>query len=313
VIARYIVSGLITYVPVLRRILSRRTGGTGSTRYCYSVWLRHLSLAHKNGLNTAPATVAELGPGDSLGIGLAALLSGAERYWAFDIVRYADTGENLIVFDELVELFRNREEIPGPDEFPMLRPLLDDYGFPRHILTDERLAAALEDGRLDRIRQSILASDGSGDSMIEYQVPWSDTDTIAPGTVDMIYSQAVLEHIDELADAYRAMNLWLADGGFVSHQIDLKCHGMGERWNDHWAYSDLVWRLIRGNRAYLLNRQPHSVHTELLQGEGFDIVCDERVIDDSGLVREALPPRYRDLPDADLVTSDVFVQAVKRG
>lgn len=311
-VLRYILSGLLSYVPVLRRrILRHRTGGTGSARYCYSVWLRHLVWAHRNGLNAAPVTVAELGPGDSLGIGLAALLSGAERYWAFDVVRYADTGENLGVFNELVDLFCARADIPGPDEFPMLLPLLDDYRFPSDLLTDERLDAALADMRLDRIRRSIVTADGSADSMIEYRVPWSDA--IAPGTVDMIYSQAVLEHIDDLAGAYRAMHQWLAEGGFVSHQIDLKCHGIGDRWNSHWTYSDLVWRLIRGNRAYLLNRQPCSVHLEHMRQVGLDLVSDRRVIDfDSGWEQCDLPERYQHgLWADDFFTTDVFIQALK--
>src|SRR5689334_3926898 len=61
--------------PLRKRHLG--TGGSSSARYCYSVWLRHLSMAARLGLNTDPKDVAELGPGHSIGVGLAALLSGA--------------------------------------------------------------------------------------------------------------------------------------------------------------------------------------------------------------------------------------------
>ncbi|RJP62040.1 MAG: hypothetical protein C4541_00460 [Candidatus Auribacter fodinae] len=57
----------------------------------------------------------------------------------------------------------------------------------------------------------------------------------------MIFSQAVLEHIDNLPEAYESMRLWLKPDGFMSHQIDFKCHGTAEEWNRHWAYSQSEW------------------------------------------------------------------------
>ena len=135
----------------------RGTGGTNSARYCYSVWLRHLVIAHMNGLPTAPTNVAELGPGDSLGIGLAALLSGANNYYALDIVKFANIGRNLEVFDELVELFNKRERIPDSTEFPEAYPRLESYEFPAYILTDARLRDTLDQRRVESIR-TILTS-----------------------------------------------------------------------------------------------------------------------------------------------------------
>ncbi len=82
--------GVATFVPGFKKLRIRGTGGTISARYCYSVWMRHLVIAKENGLNTSPRIVAELGPGDSLGIGLAALIGGCDRYFAFDIVRFAN-------------------------------------------------------------------------------------------------------------------------------------------------------------------------------------------------------------------------------
>jgi len=78
-----LMGGMAAYIPGLYDLISRvrrnRTTGTASARYCYSVWLRHLVMAFQNGLRTFPETIVELGPGPSLGTGLASLISGANK------------------------------------------------------------------------------------------------------------------------------------------------------------------------------------------------------------------------------------------
>ena len=62
---------------LIRRVLRIKNpytsgGNTLRSRYCYSVWMRHLGYwsKHKQGV---PRVVAELGPGSSLGIGFCIL------------------------------------------------------------------------------------------------------------------------------------------------------------------------------------------------------------------------------------------------
>src|SRR5205823_13172626 len=111
-----ILQGLATLIPGMKNFVAQRTGGTDSARYCYAVWLRHLLMAYENGLSVQPKIVAEIGPGDSLGIGLSALISGTEKYYAFDIFKYANYERNVRIFDELVELFEKKEDIPNEIE-----------------------------------------------------------------------------------------------------------------------------------------------------------------------------------------------------
>lgn len=307
---KQIAVGVATYVPGARRFFTRGTGGTDSARYCYSVWLRHLAMAKAHGLNTAPQVVAELGPGDSLGIGLAALISGCEHYNAFDVMEYANTDRNLKVFDELVSLFRSHASIPSEEEFPNLKPLIDRYDFPADVLDDRRLQRALNEARLQRIRESILCPHADG-AMIQYRAPWQDGSILRSESVDMIYSQAVLEHVEDLQHAYRTMRLWLKPGGYMSHQIDLKSHGLSDAWNGHWQYSDLTWRLMRGNRPWLINREPHSRHLAIMQQEGFRVVWNHAFKLDSSLRPPDLAKRFKGMSNDDLTTSGVFVQAVK--
>src|SRR5882672_7706430 len=104
-----VIKGIMTYVPgVTNQLAKRRTSGTASAKYCYEVWLKHLTMLWESGMRVIPDALAELGPGSSLGIGLAALLSGVRRYYALDVVGYANTECNLIVLDQLVDFFSRR-------------------------------------------------------------------------------------------------------------------------------------------------------------------------------------------------------------
>lgn len=130
-------------------------------------------------------------------------------------------------------------------------------------------------------------------------------------SIDTIFSQAVLEHVDDLAHTYEALYRWLKPGGFMSHQIDFRCHGSAREWNGHWAYSDSVWRLMAGSRPYSLSRQPHSTHIDLLRKSGFEVVCDAKIENHSGIQRKHLASRFKNMSDDDLTTSGAFVLAVK--
>jgi SAM-dependent methyltransferase len=256
--------------------------------------------------------MAELGPGDSLGIGVAALLSGLERYIGLDVVRYADNVRNLQIFEELVTLFRARRPIPDDVEFPLLRPPLRSYAFPEEILTPARLNVALAPQRLDTIRAALSnpATSLSGRGPVWYIAPWQP-DWIGSGAIDLILSQTVLEFPPDLAGLYQQMYRWLKPGGIMSHEIDFKSIGITRDWNGHWSCSDALWRLAVGRRRHRINRAPHSTHVALLRKMGCRVVSDERVVQPSGITRAQLAPRFRHLTEEDLTTSSALIQAIK--
>lgn len=305
--ARSIAKGLATHVPFLARYANSRAAAEVTGRYYYSVWLRHLRQVSRVCTDTDPKCVAELGPGDSLGLGLAAILSGADRYYALDRLRYATSSHNLAILDELIELFRARTPIPGDDELPNLHPRLDDYRFPADLLDNARLDRALEPSRLQRIRQ-IVGGDRESDGEIEirYFAPWDDAAEIVPESVDWVLSQAVLEHVDHVQGAYENLMRWLRPGGLMSHRIDYSSHGITRDWNGHWTVSEPMWRLVRGQRAYLINRLPHSAHLQALQVSGFSILLDFRT-EGAPLARELLPKPFQSFTSEDLGTTGAFI------
>lgn len=285
------------------------TGGTVSAQYCYSVYLRHLVMADQHGLATAPHTIAELGPGDSVGIGLMALLTGAERYYALDAVRHASTKANLLVFDELVELLMVRAPIPSGGEFTEILPELSEYRFPRGILSESRLAQALAPDRLDYLRNALTGNLTAGP--INYFSPMERMSEIPSNSVDLIVSQAVMEHVDQLEEIYTECFRALKPGGFMSHQIDLRCHDTAPEWNGHWKYSELTWRLMRGGRPWFINRQPCSTHLSLVKRAGFYLCAEIKQFASFGVASKQLASRFQSLSDGDLRTSGVFILANK--
>lgn len=309
---RPVVRGLLSCVPGGEHLLPRRgTGGTTSALYCYEVWLKHLTMLRANGMRAIPGTLAELGPGDSIGIGIAAMLSGTNRYCALDVVRYSNTELNLAIFDELLALFRARAGKPYAS-WPAYDRHLDERLFPSHILTEEILASSLSEKRISLLREALRAPGTEREGIaIRYMVPWSDARVIEPGTIDVVVSHAVLEHVVDIAGTYRALSLWLKPGGMMSHQIDFSSHGIADRWNGYRAYPEWLWRVIAGRRAFLLNREPCSTHIELAGANGFEIVCLMKKERSDGIPRAQLSPRWRHISDEDLACSDLFLQARK--
>jgi hypothetical protein len=307
-----ILRGLATYLPGIRRFTNRASGGTDSARYCYCVWLRHLVSLQATGLGADWPVVAELGPGDSLGTGIAALLCGSDKYYAFDAKPFIRNETNLEMFDRLLSLFRMREPVPDDREFPDVIPKLIDYSFPARILTEHRLQAALAPNRLAAIRRELadLANQRPGQH-VSYFAPWDDEAAIQAESVDLAFSQAVMEHVVNVESTYMALAKWLRPGGCMSHSIDFRSHRTAAEWNGHWRYSDLVWKIIVGRRAFLINREPCSTHLRAIHSNGFDVRLVQRSSQSGGCERAQLAPRFRDLEDDDMSTSVGFVVAQK--
>jgi len=285
------------------------TGGTVSAQYCYSVYLRHLVMADQHGFTMVPRTVVELGPGDSIGIGLMALLTGTEQYYALDSVRHASSKTNLQVFDELVKLLMMQTPIPSGGEFTEVLPELGDYRFPKQILGEPRLTQALAPERLKRLRYTLTGN--LTEDPIHYLAPMGRMSEIPDQSIDLVISQAVMEHVDQLEVLYAECFRSLKPGGFMSHQIDLQCHDTAPEWNGHWKYSELTWRLMRGGRPWFINRQPCSVHLGLVKRVGLKLCVEVRQFGNLGISSRQLANGFQTLSESDLKTSGVFIMAKK--
>ena len=288
-----------------------------NSRYCYSLWLRHLSILNENGLDVNPSTVAELGPGDSIGVGLMALLTGSKKYRALDVINHTVLKQNIGLVDELIALLQNREDIPNDEEFPRVNPRLESYDFPSKIVTKERMIDQLSKDRVSKLKYNLSHNVDDDSNSIGYFCPWLDPAVINEGSIDMIFSQAVLEHVNDLNETYKAMFLWLKRGGVMSHQIDFKSHSTSKNWNGHWAYSDYEWNILNGGGNHLINREPLSTHIELLKENGFNVISVIPVKNfpsdkyNGSIKRKNLSKRFKELSNDDFSTCGAYILSVK--
>ena len=173
-------------------------------------------------------------------------------------------------------------------EIPRVRPQIDSYELPSHRIDWTDLPVKAEE-----IRSQIPIGMNSDGSLLGYKAPWTSLPHIAEGSLDLIFSQAVLEHVDSLEETYQAMFAWLKPGGYASNMIDFSSHGQSLFWNGQWAYSDQQWKLVRGKRGFLLNREPLGTHLIHDKKVGFELLLTKREQASHGLEAPALAPRFR--------------------
>lgn len=299
---KHLVNGLASFV---RTPTLSGTGGTDDPDYCYSVWLRHFVLAQEHGLKM-PSNVAELGPGDSLGAGIAALLCGAKKYTALDIADYGAINRNLPVFYALVDKFKARKAIPSNAVFPRLFPELSIYEFPKSLTETEFVTAS----HLAQIESSLSLAQ-SDNSLIKTISNWDNADGIECGTIDFVFSHAVMFYVDDLLDAYSKLFQWLKPGGLMAHQIDFSCLYFHRDWYAHWCMPELIWRCLKGQRHYFLNRAPLSAHLYAMRVAGFCVESVKPTVAETICPRASLADKFRHLSDEDLNTKGAYILAKK--
>jgi hypothetical protein len=94
--------------------------------------------------------------------------------------------------------------------------------------------------------------------------------------------------------------------------FDKLSHTTFDRWNGHGACPEWRWRIVRGRRPFLLNREPLSTRLRLLSEKEFTLLSARRKDQPSAIQRTELAPRFRGMSDQDFQTSGVFLLAQKK-
>lgn len=225
----------VSYMPIFKHVL-KKTGTSPVQGVYYSdIYSSHKKKLSEYGFVFPSKIIAEIGPGDSFGVGMCAILDGFEKYYALDVISHTNISKNLKVLDDIKANYTNKEEI--------IKILQYDINNPNHL-----------------------------ESHIQSHVSWFKKELIIKNSVNLIISNAVLEHIINVSDAYQAMFEWLQPGGYCSHVIDYGAHEFSNTWYKHLYYHDFLWKFLMHGRMYPINRLPHSFHLKEIEKAGFQII-----------------------------------------
>ena len=266
---RKIIRSIISYLPILKRLLRKSGTSPVDGHYYYNIYNSHKQKLLEAGFVFPSKIIAEIGPGDSLGVGMCAILDGFEKYYAFDIISHSDLTKNIKVLNDLKQYYADKIELIEKIE----------HEFKNHQLNN---------------------------SLFQYENQKRIFEK-----VDLIISNAVLEHIIDLTEAYASMYCSLKPGGYCSHVIDYGAHEFSDIWYEHLYFSDFFWKFLMHGRMYPINRYPHSYHIKELKKVGFNIIHESLKYSnkaDINKINKNLRPLFN---DDDLSIKSAHIIAVK--
>lgn len=248
-----------------RRLGVFRHGAMQRPDYAYAVFAGHLRHAGLRPPLTG-MTLLEFGPGDSLFSAVIARAMGAERTWLVDAGRFA---------------------VDDAAAYRRMAGFLADKGLTPPDLDDARDLGA------------VLTACG-GTYLTE---GLSSLARIPDRSVDLVWSQAVLEHVrrGEFPDTLRELRRVLKPGGVASHRVDLRDH-LADALNSL-RFDQARWESpLFANSGFYTNRirLPQMMAAFAAAGLAAEVVGTERW-DALPTPRRALAPPFRDMAEDDLL------------
>lgn len=223
----------------------------------------------------------EIGPGDNVGVAYAFLRSGCTKVIAVERI-------STIEIDERAARILRRIDRLIENDGPTFDQIARRAGS-RYVLDPARF----------EIRKEAFES-------LDFDAP-----------LDVIYSNDVMEHVDDLATVFRTAHRRLAPGGLFINSVDLAGHNCfhdPKRPLDFLTCDEALWSTMFSN-VVTTNRVRYSELVGAAKGAGFRVKQVEvlRRADPTYLaeVRPHLLPRFQALPDDDLSIVQCVVVAEK--
>ena len=227
----------------------RRTTGTGNpqldhniaklaeySRGVFDKYCRHIAQPDDD-TALSNKTVVELGPGDTMATAFCFLAYGAARVVCFDRFKLVlDTTKNTLIARQLLSILPEQQ----------------------------------------RLRmQAILSFDDRGQALwdtsrLQYLHNRNENIELENNSVDIIVSNAVLEHVQDLDALFASMHRILKPGGVMVHAADLKAHGLNYSTElDFLTIPATLWKCMTFYRG-APNRMRKTGYENLLAAHGFE-------------------------------------------
>ena len=237
-------------------------------RRCLDDYLSRLGVA--TGDHVSGRTLMEYGPGDLPGVAMLMVAHGAEKVYCVDrfpLVSFSD--KNIRVIDDLMQ------DLHG-ESLDRIRSCLVDIDAPRKGLATSRV-------------EYLITRDGVS-GLVE--------------TVDLVFSRAVLEHVNDLEATFNDMVTAMRPGAIAIHLVDLRSHGL-HRHNplDFLEWPVAVWDAMYSEKG-VPNRWRVDKYREILSRLPVDVLVFEVTRVASPEIVEAVAPLvakpFRGLTHSDL-------------
>jgi SAM-dependent methyltransferase len=240
-------------------------------RRCFDDYFKKLDIASQDVPNFLSGKhLLEYGPGDVPGVALLMVAHGANR-------------------------------VTCVDRFPLVS--FSD----KNIKVLEELMAGLEGDALERARACFNVpgepASGLAPGRIEYRITPSGLSGLS-NEVDLIYSRAVLEHVNDLSATFQDMAQALRNNAIAIHQVDLKSHGLHRRNQlDFLTWPRLLWDLMYSQKG-VPNRWRVDAYRQAVADTQFDIqLLEPTALADMEMIKEVRPylaPVFSTTNDEDL-------------
>ncbi len=261
-----IFSGLLSYVPIFRDLVQERKKrikhSSSDALFCYSLWLGLIKYLENNKIEYCGDRVAELGTAGSFGVGLVALLTGTNEFYAFEIENLYKQEMNICLLDEIVGLLNAETDLCGT--YSQLNIPITDKRFPSELITPKYKDRQF----IGELKKELGDIFNEKNKYIRYVLNWNEESV---ENLDLIFSRAVMEHVKNPHLVYESIFSLLQQGGVTIHDIELHSHRLTKDPCGHRKLPAFLWRLINGRRAYSLNLLLLSEHIEIMN-EWFEML-----------------------------------------
>ncbi len=269
--AKLVLSRIPSGYDFWRRLNLFKHGAMEQPEYAYEVFRTHFAKAGF-ARGSKDFVALELGPGDSLFSAMIAYAFGASASYLVDVGAFAV--DDLKPYRAMAA-FLDRENLRVPNM--------------TGVDSLDKLLAACE---------------------AQYETQGlSSLRSIPTESVDLIWSQAVLEHIrwSEFIPILEELRRVIKPDGVCSHEVDLRDH-LGNALNNL-RFSDSLWESeIMADSGFYTNRIRYPEMLKLFQQAGWDTeVCSLSRWPTLPTPRAKLAKRFQHLSDADLRVSTFHV------